>query len=202
MRYGGTAHASVRCRYPTRAAPRPTTGSGGWCAHQERRVVNFFGPVMLRTCSNCIDPTNSHLTSCMEPPMKVQGSCHCGDITYEAEVDPDSVHVCNCSDCQMLTGSGFRVSAHAPKGAFRLLTGQPKAYIKTADSGTKRRHWFCPNCGTPVTSTADTDDPATYSLRVGCLKQRAQLAPKKRNWCTSALPWAQNISVLPATDTQ
>ena len=134
--------------------------------------------------------------------MNVQGSCHCGEITYEAEVDPDSVHICNCSDCQMLTGSGFRVSAHAPKGTFRLLAGQPKAYVKTADSGTRRRHWFCPNCGTPVTSTADSDNPATYSLRVGCLKQRAQLSPKKRNWCRSALPWAQNISLLPATDTQ
>lgn len=134
--------------------------------------------------------------------MKVQGSCHCGQIRYEAEIDPDSVHICNCSDCQMLTGSGFRVSAHAPSTTYRLLSGQPKVYVKTADSGSKRRHSFCPNCGTPVCSSADTDDPPTYSLRVGCLEQRAQLAPKKRNWCRSALAWAQNISTLPAKDTQ
>ena len=134
--------------------------------------------------------------------MKVQGSCHCGQITYEAEVDPDSAHICNCSDCQMLTGSAFRVTVHAPKATFRLLTGQPKVYVKTADSGSKRRHSFCPNCGTPVNSSADTDDPQRYSLRVGCLKQRAQLAPKKRNWLRSAMAWAQNVSVLPAKDTQ
>jgi hypothetical protein len=102
----------------------------------------------------------------------------------------------------MLTGSGFRVAVHAPKATFRLLTGQPKIYVKTADSGTKRRHSFCPNCGTPVHSSADTDDPQSYSLRVGCLKERAQLAPKKRNWCRSALAWAQNVSVLPANETQ
>ena len=89
--------------------------------------------------------------------MRVQGSCHCGHVTYEAEVDPDSVHICNCTDCQMLTGSGFRVSAHAPKATFRLLTGQAKVYVKTAASGAKRRHSFCPNCGTPVGSSADTD---------------------------------------------
>lgn len=134
--------------------------------------------------------------------MIVQGSCHCAYITYEAEVDPDSAHVCNCADCQMLTGSAFRVSVHAPKASFRLLTGQPKVYVKTADSGTRRRHSFCPNCGTPVNSSADNDDPLTYSLRVGCLRQRALLAPKKRNWVRSALAWAQNISVLPANDTQ
>ena len=134
--------------------------------------------------------------------MKVQGSCHCGHVTYEAEIDPASVHICNCTDCQMLTGSGFRVSVHAPNAAFRLLSGQPKVYVKIAESGARRRHSFCPNCGTPVNSTADTDDPPMYSLRVGCLKQRAQLLPRKRNWCRSALAWAQNISTLPAADTQ
>lgn len=134
--------------------------------------------------------------------MKIQSSCQRGQVTYEAEVDPDSVHICNCTDCQMLTGSAFRVTVHAPGTAFRLLTGQPKVYVKTADSGTKRRHSFCPNCGTPVNSTADTDDPLSYSLRVGCLKQRALLPPKKRNWRKSALAWAQNVSVLPENDTQ
>jgi hypothetical protein len=32
--------------------------------------------------------------------LKVEGSCHCGQITYEAEVDPDRVGLCNCTDCQ------------------------------------------------------------------------------------------------------
>ena len=134
--------------------------------------------------------------------MRVQGSCHCGQVTYEAEVDPGSSHICNCTDCQMLTGSGFRVTVHAPRATFRLLTGQPKVYVKTAHSGTRRRHSFCPNCGTPVHSSADTDDPQSYSLRVGCLKERAQLPPKKRNWCRSAMQWAQDVSGLPANDTQ
>ena len=134
--------------------------------------------------------------------MRVQGSCHCGAITYEAEVDPSSSHICNCADCQMLTGSGFRVTVHAPKTTFRLLTGNPRVYVKTADSGTKRRHSFCPNCGTPVHSSADTDDPQSYSLRVGCLRQRAELPPRKRNWLRSAMAWAQDVSALPANDTQ
>jgi hypothetical protein len=130
--------------------------------------------------------------------MKVQGSCHCGKVTYEAEVDPDKVNLCNCTDCQMLTGSAFRVSVPAPAAAFRLLSGQPKVYVKTADSGAKRRHSFCPDCGTPVSATADTENPPSYSLRVGCLKQRAQLPPKRRIWCRSALDWAQNVSGVPS----
>ena len=132
--------------------------------------------------------------------MKVQGSCHYGAITYEAEVDPDKVNLCNCTDCQVLTGSAFRVSVPAPAATFRLLTGQPKVYVKTADSGAKRRHSFCPSCGTPVCATADAENPPSYSLRVGCLKQRAQLPPKRRIWCRSALDWAQNVSGVPAAE--
>jgi hypothetical protein len=94
------------------------------------------------------------------------------------------------------------VSVPAPAATFRLLSGKPKTYVKTADSGTRRRHSFCPNCGTPVHATADTDDPPAYSLRVGCLRQKAQLAPKKRIWCRSALAWAQNVSAIPGIDHQ
>jgi len=134
--------------------------------------------------------------------MKVRGRCHCGDVTYEAEVDPASVGICNCADCQMLTGSAFRVSVPAPSATFRLRTGRPKAYVKTAASGTRRRHSFCPTCGTPVHATADVDDPPTYALRVGCLDRRAELPPKRRIWCKSALPWAQDVSGIPGIDAQ
>jgi hypothetical protein len=134
--------------------------------------------------------------------MKVDGSCHCRQITYEAEIDPARVGICNCTDCQMLTGSVFRVSVPAPAQTFRLLSGSPKVYVKTAESGTKRRHSFCPNCGTPVAACADSDNPPSYSLRVGCLAQRAQLPPKRRIWCKSALAWGQNVSMVPGIDGQ
>ena len=134
--------------------------------------------------------------------MKVHGSCHCGRVTYEAEIDPESAGLCNCTDCQMLTGSVFRVSVPAPSSRFRLVTGELSVYVKTADSGTKRRHSFCPTCGTPVHATADTDDPPSYSLRIGCLRERAMLPPKRRIWCKSALEWAQNVSGIPGFEGQ
>ena len=134
--------------------------------------------------------------------MKVNGRCHCGQITYEAEVDPAKSNICNCADCQMLTGSAFRVAIPADAKSFRLLSGKPKVYVKTADSGTKRRHSFCPNCGTPAYATADTDNPPSYSLRVGCLAERAQLPPKRQIWCKSALPWSQNVSGVPGIEHQ
>jgi len=36
--------------------------------------------------------------------MKVDGRCHCGYITYEAEIDLENL-ICHCTDCQTLSGS-------------------------------------------------------------------------------------------------
>src|SRR4051812_13674473 len=76
--------------------------------------------------------------------MHIDGGCHCGFITYEAEVDPAKVGICHCTDCQNLTGTAYRVTVPAPKDGFKLLSGKVKIYVKTAESGTRRAHGFCP----------------------------------------------------------
>lgn len=124
--------------------------------------------------------------------MKVEGRCHCGRITYEATVDPEKVTICHCTDCQTLSGSPYRASVPASRETFSLRTGQPKIYVKTADSGAKRAHAFCPDCGSPIYSSA-IDDPPAYSLRVGCLRQRSELPPRRQIWCRSALAWASDL---------
>lgn len=134
--------------------------------------------------------------------MKVEGRCHCGRITYEAEVDPAAVTLCHCTDCQMLTGSGYRSAVPAPAASFRLLSGTPRSYLKTAASGARRRHAFCPDCGSPVASSADQESPPAYLLRVGCLAQRASLPPKRRIWCSSAPDWAADVSAVPGVPRQ
>ena len=76
--------------------------------------------------------------------MKVDGRCHCGHIRYEAEIDPDTVAICNCTDCQTLSGSAFRTVVPTKKGSFKLLQGELKIYVKTGESGNKRPQSFCP----------------------------------------------------------
>src|SRR5215470_4279390 len=86
--------------------------------------------------------------------MKIDGRCHCGYITFEAEIEPDKTLLCNCTDCQTFSGSAFRVHAFTREDAFRLLSGEPKIYVKTAESGNKRPQAFCPECGTHIYATA------------------------------------------------
>ena len=124
--------------------------------------------------------------------MKIEGNCHCGKISYEADVDPEGVSMCHCTDCQVFSGSPYRATVRVAGDKFKLR-GQPKMYVKTADSGAKRAQAFCPDCGTPIYGAAP-ENPSLFNLRVGAIKQRAQLVPRRQIWCSSALPWVMDIS--------
>lgn len=124
--------------------------------------------------------------------MKIDGGCHCGNITFVAEIDPDKVRICHCTDCQNISGSAYRVIVPAAKDTFELRGGKPKIYVKTAESSSKRAQGFCPECGSPIYSAA-ASDPQFYMIRVGTIRQRAELRPRKQQWCRSALDWAMDL---------
>ena len=106
--------------------------------------------------------------------MKIDGRCHCGYITYEAEIDPEKVMVCHCADCQTLSGFAFRTVVFTREDTFKLLSGE----LKTGESGTKRPQSFSPECGTPIYSSTTGEDPKVHVIRVGTACQRDQLVPK------------------------
>ena len=128
--------------------------------------------------------------------MKIDGSCHCGAIAYEAEIDPETVGICHCTDCQQLTGTPFRVTAFAPGSAFRILRGTPKVYVKTAESGNQRAQGFCGECGSQLYATSVGDGPKDYGIRVGTMRQRNELAPRRESWRHSAVPWLPDLDRL------
>jgi hypothetical protein len=125
--------------------------------------------------------------------MKIDGRCHCGAITYEAEIDPAKVLVCHCTDCQSLSGSAFRVAVPTEGDSFKLRSGQPKVYVKTtAESGTHRDQAFCRDCGSPIYASAAGGTPPLF-IRVGTVRQRDQLIPRKQVWYRSAQRWLSDL---------
>ncbi len=108
--------------------------------------------------------------------MNVSGRCHCGAISYDAVVDPAKVGLCHCTDCQTLTGSAYRVTVPAPAETFRLRGARPKIYVKTAESGARRAHAFCPECGSPIYS-ARSDGGAGVLLAPRRVSRAATRAP-------------------------
>jgi len=133
--------------------------------------------------------------------MKIDGACHCGAIRIEGEADPEKTVVCHCTDCQSGTASAFRVSIPVPGETFKM-SGKPAIYVRTTtESGNPRAQAFCPTCGSPIYATTPGDGPqALYVVRVGILRQRDQLTPKRQIWFRSARPWTMHMDALPKAE--
>jgi hypothetical protein len=77
-----------------------------------------------------------------------------------------------------------------------LLSGEPAVYRKTADSGTVRPQGFCPRCGTAIYSTTVGDDPKAYNVRVGVLRQRNELVPRRQLFVRSQQAWVNDLDAM------
>ena len=118
--------------------------------------------------------------------MHIDGQCLCGQVTYEADIDPERVAICYCADCQRGSASAYRDRRR--RGRRELPTAYWHAQnpgSRRPDSGNKRELAFCPECGTNLYGKPVGEKGSFFSLRAGTVNQRADLSPKLQVWCAS-----------------
>lgn len=95
------------------------------------------------------------------------GSCHCGAVQFEVNVDDEvEVEDCNCSICQM---TGF-LHLIVPQRDFHLLAGADNLITYRFNTGVAE-HLFCKTCGIkPFYVPRSNPDGMDVNLR--CLKTR------------------------------
>ncbi|WP_412479062.1 GFA family protein [Azonexus sp. IMCC34839] len=98
--------------------------------------------------------------------MKYKGSCHCGQIAFEAEGELKQVIDCNCSICSRKGSLLWMV----PRGNLNLLT--PEADIATYTFGKAHiKHRFCPRCGIhPFGEGTAPNGQQMAAINVRCLE--------------------------------
>ena len=128
--------------------------------------------------------------------MKIDGGCHCGALTYEAEIEPEQVAICHCTDCQKMSGTAFRTIVRATEENFRMTGAEPKTYVKIAESGAEREMAFCGTCGTQIYGTSVGPGPRVYGIRLGTVNQAAELTPRVQIWTRSAQPWLPELGAI------
>lgn len=97
--------------------------------------------------------------------MKYTGSCHCGQIRFEAEGDIDGALACNCSMCQRKGSLLWFI----PRGAMTLLTPDSNASTYLFNKH-HIRHRFCPHCGIhPYAEGTAPNGDATAAINLRCL---------------------------------
>jgi hypothetical protein len=170
------------------------------------------GRDMLRLSSSQFDPEQTirpvgepaiirpYLRNSRETIMKLDGCCHCGYVTFEAEADPETTIICNCTDCQTMSGAPLRAVIITRPGTFVLLSGKPTEYRKTADSGNVRLQGFCPHCGTALYATSVGDEQKPYNVRLGSLRQRNELVPRRQIFVRSQQAWVNDLNSITKFD--
>ncbi|MFT3974375.1 MAG: GFA family protein [Amaricoccus sp.] len=93
------------------------------------------------------------------------GSCQCGAVAFEADVDISKPFTCNCSRCRRL---GARL-AFTPESAFTLLKGADSLAEYTFNKHVIR-HQFCKVCGIePFAFAPGRDGTPMAAINVNCL---------------------------------
>jgi hypothetical protein len=98
--------------------------------------------------------------------MKYQGSCHCGQVAFEAEGEIPEVMSCNCSMCQRKGVLMWFV----PRQALTLLTPPENMSTYTFNKHVIKHH-FCPTCGIhPFGEAVSPSGEAMAAINVRCLE--------------------------------
>jgi hypothetical protein len=96
-----------------------------------------------------------------------QGSCHCGAVAFEADLDlTQPTYRCNCSICRR---TRFWPAVARADG-FRLLRGEAEL-TQYLFHTRKNQHYFCRHCGVrPFGIGTETPIGKMVGVNLGCLE--------------------------------
>jgi len=129
-------------------------------------------------------------------PNPIAGGCLCGKIRYEVSQPPQSVIACHCTHCQKISGAGSSHNAVVPTSAVTFVSGRPKHFRDTGQSGNILNRYFCGDCGSSLYSQREKN-PEMMILKVGTLDAPGDMKLIMNIWTNSARPW---MYIDPATE--
>ncbi len=132
--------------------------------------------------------------------MVVTGGCLCRGVRYEVSAAPISARACWCRLCQYVAAGNSTVNAAFHKSAI-TISGKVSSYRSVADSGSIMHRTFCPTCGTPLFSEAESR-PHLIFVRAGSLDDPELARPVATIWTAEAPTWACIDESIPRVDGQ
>jgi hypothetical protein len=99
--------------------------------------------------------------------MIYKGSCHCGNVSFEAEGELTGATACNCSICSRMGSLLWFV----PREKLRLLTAQNDVGTYTFNKH-RIKHHFCRICGIhPYADGVDSRGNPIAAINIRCLPE-------------------------------
>jgi hypothetical protein len=132
--------------------------------------------------------------------MEITGGCLCRRVRFRITAAPLAMRLCWCRDCQYFAAGNATVNVVFPSNAL-TVEGELQDYRSVADSGSVMHRHFCPKCGTPVFSAAESR-PHLVIVRNGALDDTELTRPGATIWTDSAPEWAWIDDSLPRFEGQ
>jgi hypothetical protein len=118
--------------------------------------------------------------------MSMNAQCACGQLRVQLPETEPVVIVCHCRACQRRTGAPVAGGAYYPANGVEV-TGERRAYTRSADSGRTFTSEFCPICGTSMVWRAEMF-PQMIGVALGAVEGRLP-DPSRSIWECHRRPW-------------
>lgn len=118
---------------------------------------------------------------------KFKGGCICGSVQYALKTEPKLSFLCQCKQCQKITGTGHSAEFVISSGE-TVISGELKFYEMMADSGNSVSSGFCPTCGNPVLKKS-SGYPGMLFFHAATLDDPSLFKPQKVFWAASHQDW-------------
>lgn len=125
--------------------------------------------------------------------MSMTGGCLCGQVRYEIKAEPVMTAVCHCKNCQRQAGTLASVIIGLPEDAVDHQ-GEVKTFADMGESGKAVDRQFCPNCGSPLFSIAESA-PGLIFVKAGTLDDTSNLEPTMHIFTKSKQSWVETGDV-------
>lgn len=123
----------------------------------------------------------------LEEGRTYEGGCLCGEVRYVVQGPSLFESQCCCRDCQRATGTGHTTIVGVHRSRFEL-SGEPKTFTNSGESGgTVTRH-FCGNCGGRL-YTSGTLPGAVIMIQAGSLDDPSAVTPQNVIYGKDAVSW-------------
>lgn len=116
-----------------------------------------------------------------------KGSCLCGNITYEVEIEPDNIFNCHCRFCRKAHGADYVTVAIVKAATLKLV--DEKRLLKEHMNAIGGIRAFCSECGTRLMNYAP-DRNLYCSVALSTVDTPLHVAPvahvnteSKASWC-------------------
>ena len=115
------------------------------------------------------------------------GGCACGAVRYDVSGELLFANMCQCRQCQRLTGTGHAVYLTVTSASAEIR-GETSHWTSLGENGTIKQNIFCPACGSPLL-LALPQMPDIFAVQVGSLDDPTTYQPEMVFWTDTGHAW-------------